>query len=61
MENVESRVRYDSGQNRECGIMAPSDETELVQTRDDDGDQMLGKQRVWANNRKKGGVRGSND
>lgn len=39
IENVESQVRYDSEQqNRECG--------EMVQTRDDDGDQMLGKQRV---------------
>ena len=42
MENVESRARYDSEQqNRECGVM-----TELVQTRDGDGDQMLGKQRI---------------
>ena len=60
MENVVSRVRYDSGQNSECGVMAPGDETELVQTRDDDGGPMLGKQRIWANNGKKGGVRGAN-
>ena len=42
MENVESRARYDSEQqNRECGVM-----TELVRTREGDGDQMLGKQRI---------------